>query len=292
MELLAVVLVLVSALMHSFRDLFTKKSEDKQAFVWWYELAAVVIYSPLFAYILLTSGFPSQAAILISLIASLVHFAYWIFLSKSLQHGDLSHVYPIMRSSPGPVLILSIIFIQENVTLLGALGILLVMAGIYIINMRKLTLSEILAPIRSITGEKATQYALAVLLAVSIYSIIDKFAVSSVVNPLVYIYLINFFALALFTPYIASTTSVAILKNEWKTNKKTIILNGFIVIFSYALILIAFTMENAGYVVGLRQLSVIFAVIWGGHLLNEKNNRIRLLASVITFIGAFLIAIA
>ncbi len=292
MELLAIALVLVSALMHSFRDLFTKKSGDKQAFVWWYELAAVVIYLPIFIYILLSSGFPSQMTLIISFIASLVHFIYWVFLSKSLQHGDLSHVYPIMRSSPGPVLILSILFLHEKVTLLGVLGILLVMAGIYIVNMRKLTLSEILAPLRSITREKSTQYALAVLLAVSVYSVIDKFVVSSLVNPLIYIYLINFFALVLFTPYIASTKHLALLKSEWVNNKRTIILNGFIVIFSYALILLAFTMENASYVVGLRQLSVIFAVILGGQLLREKNNRIRLLAAIISFVGAFLIAIA
>lgn len=130
------------------------------------------------------------------------------------------------------------------------------------------------------------------MLAVSIYSIIDKFAVSSVTNPLVYIYLINFFAFALFTPYISRTKDLSLLKREWISNKKTILLNGFFVIFSYALILFAFTMENASYVVGLRQLSVIFAVVLGGQLLREKNNAIRLFAAILSFIGAFLIAIA
>jgi drug/metabolite transporter (DMT)-like permease len=51
-------------------------------------------------------------------------------------------------------------------------------------------------------------------------------------------------------------------------------------------------MERMSYVVGLRQLSIVFAVLLGGHLLKEKNKKIRIASSIIIFIGAYLIAIA
>jgi drug/metabolite transporter (DMT)-like permease len=46
------------------------------------------------------------------------------------------------------------------------------------------------------------------------------------------------------------------------------------------------------YVAGLRQLSIVFAVLLGGHILREKNKKIRIASSIIIFIGAYLITIA
>jgi uncharacterized membrane protein len=46
------------------------------------------------------------------------------------------------------------------------------------------------------------------------------------------------------------------------------------------------------YIVGLRQLSIVIAVLLGGHFLNEKNKMIRITSAFIIFTGAYLIAIA
>jgi uncharacterized membrane protein len=46
------------------------------------------------------------------------------------------------------------------------------------------------------------------------------------------------------------------------------------------------------YIVGLRQLSIVLAVLLGGHVLKEKNKLIRIAASIIIFTGAYLIAVA
>ena len=96
----------------------------------------------------------------------------------------------------------------------------------------------------------------------------------------------------LFTPYILWTKSVTAIQQEWKANYRSILLNGLFVMGSYALILIAFTMERVSYVVGLRQLSIIFAVLLGGHLLQEKRKGLRLFAALMIFAGAFMITIA
>jgi len=51
-------------------------------------------------------------------------------------------------------------------------------------------------------------------------------------------------------------------------------------------------MERVSYVVGLRQLSVVFAVLLGGQLLKEKHQVIRLAAASLIFAGALMIALA
>ena len=80
--------------------------------------------------------------------------------------------------------------------------------------------------------------------------------------------------------------------NEWISNKKDIIISGIFGISGYVLVLVAFTIDKVSYIVGLRQLSIVFAVLLGGHVLKEKHKRIRLAAACLIFIGAFLIIIA
>jgi len=58
------------------------------------------------------------------------------------------------------------------------------------------------------------------------------------------------------------------------------------------LILISFTIERVSYIVGLRQTSIVFAVIVGSHFLKEKHQGIRLTCSLIIFTGGFLISLA
>jgi len=51
-------------------------------------------------------------------------------------------------------------------------------------------------------------------------------------------------------------------------------------------------MGKVSYITGLRQISIVFAVLLGGHILKEKHKSIRLIAASIIFLGAFLISTA
>lgn len=287
----AIGLVLLSALLHALRDFYTKKAGDKQVFVWWYQIAAMLFFLPLLIYFLLTSGMPTFNAWLLGLTSGIIHFFYWIFLSKSYDHGDLSHVYPIMRSSPALVLLLAVLFLNETVSTKGVTGILIVAVGIYIINLKGLNFKSILEPIVSIFKEKASRFALLTLFTITAYSLVDKVGVAES-HPIIFVYLLLFFAFIPFTPYILITKPRSAIVKEWNDNKKSIALNGFLMIASYSLILLAFTLSSVSYVVGLRQISIVFAVLLGGHILKENHKNIRLFAATLIFVGAFLIATA
>lgn len=69
-NLIAIGLVLISALMHAFRDFTTKKSLDKQVFVWWYELFSIIFFFPVFLYFLLEEGLEFPFVLYITLIVT------------------------------------------------------------------------------------------------------------------------------------------------------------------------------------------------------------------------------
>jgi uncharacterized membrane protein len=277
--------------MHAFRNFFNKKALDKQAFVWWYEVFGLIFFTPLFLFTLLHAGTNTHISIAFIFLSGFVHFIYWYFLSKALEKGDLSLIYPIMRSSPALVLIFSITILGENVSVLGVTGILLVAIGVYTINMESLVLSELLRPFRAMTRDRAIQFAFLTLFSVACYTLVDKIAVSQM-HPVIFAYIYPWISLSLFSGYIFKAKSKDILKKEWALRKGSILVCGVLSIFGYFLILVAFTMERMSYVAGLRQLSIVFAVLLGGHLLKEKNKKIRIASSIVIFLGAYLIAVA
>jgi drug/metabolite transporter (DMT)-like permease len=170
-------------------------------------------------------------------------------------------------------------------------GILLVAVGVYCINMKQISGRELLAPITSIAADRSTRFAFLTLISVALYSIVDKMAVDYI-HPILFAFFHLFFGMCYYTPYIALTKNAGAVKKEWGTGSMRIILSGVIGIVGYALILVAFTIERVSYIVGLRQTSIVFAVIMGSYFLKEKNKGIRLSGALIIFSGGFLISLA
>jgi uncharacterized membrane protein len=289
MSNIAIVLVVLSAAMHAARNYLAKKATDKQAFVWWYEGVGLLLFTPLF---LLFFPAASMASIHVwgFIVASgLLHFIYWVLLAKALETGDLSLVYPIMRSSPALVLLFSIFVLNEAVSPRGVTGILLVALGSYTINMQRLSVDELVRPLRAISHDRAIQFAFLTLVSVAAYSVVDKVAVG-LIHPVVFAYVYPWFSMLLFSGYIRKCKTRGEIKSEWKVNRTPILACGFFSIFGYFLILLAFTLDRVSYIVGLRQLSIVFAVLLGGYALKEKHLRIRFTSASIIFVGTFLIA--
>jgi len=291
MSTVAIGLVLLSALFHALRSLFTKESGDKQIFLWLYSLFALLFFAPLFFYFLYRVGINKPIAYAWCAGSGFIHFLYWLFLTGAYKEGDLSHVYPIMRSSPALVLVVAILFLGEQVSFQGVSGILLVAAGVYIINMKQISSDELLAPIKSVARDRSTQFAFLTLISVAGYSVVDKMAVGYI-HPILFAFFHLFFGMCYYTPYIVFTKTAVKIKKEWHSGPGRIILSGVIGIVGYALILVAFTIERVSYIVSLRQISIVFAVLMGSHFLKEKHPGIRLSGALIIFVGGILISLA
>jgi len=188
--------------------------------------------------------------------------------------------------------VFSVAFLGEQVSSTGIVGILLVAVGVYTIGMNRLSLAELTRPMRAVRSDLATRFALLTLVMVAAYSLADKIAVIEM-HPVVFAYLYPWVSMALFSLYLGNTKRLSKeVIREWAFNKTGILICGVLSIFGYFFILAAFTLERVSYIVGLRQLSIVFAVLLGGHFLKEENRLVRIVSSAVIFLGAYLIAVA
>ncbi len=289
MHPLAITLVLISAAIHALRELIIKRAHDKQIFAWLICLVCIPLFFPLLVYEWL-QGNVTWVAVQITIGAGVVHSLYWYWMTRAYDGGDLSHVYPIMRSAPALIVILSILFLGEHVTLLAAIGVVTILLGIYMINMKKFSLQGFLEPIESLR-EKHTQFALITACAVTAYSLQDKIVIGHM-DPLLYAYALNVIITLYWAPFIYRYKTRVQIRTEWERSPRDILLNAVIGTSSYALILVALTMERVSYVASLRQISIVFGVLLGGHLLQERHKWIRLGAAGMIFTGTVMIAVA
>ena len=120
----AIGLVLLSGLVHSIWILFTKNSNNKIVFLWYCQIAAIIIFLP-FVLVELDrlQNIPRIGWGLI-VISMILHGLYVLLLARTYSIGDLSQAYPIMRgTSPLLVPLIGVTFLHEQLTLMGRVGL-------------------------------------------------------------------------------------------------------------------------------------------------------------------------
>lgn len=286
MTTLSVVLTVISAVIHPIWNILLKKSEDKVVFYLHIHLIFTVIFSfILFAFPVARISIGGWVFVILS---AVTHFFYQVFLCRTYELGDISLTYPIVRSSPIFVAVLGVVFLRELPSLAAAIGIIMIIAGTQLINQDEISVRSLWRPLGR-KGRKVILYAAMTALFSAFYSAVDKKGVLEI-NPILFFYL--FFAISglMFLVY-------ALLFEERRRNfarilardKYAIALASLLEFGSYVLILYAFRMSKIAYIVSLRQISVVFGAAFGYYFLNEKYARVRIFASVVIFLGAFLI---
>lgn len=287
MEIISLVLVIASAFIHAFWNMLAKKGLDTLSFLWWSLVFGFVIYSFFFfTFAYDQTPIPSQGFIFI-LLSAIFHAMYFTSLGVAYARGDLSLVYPIARSAPIFVLVAAILFLGESLSLPGILGILIVVFGAYIIGFPTFSATHFVRPIR-LLKDRSYQLAWLTALIISLYSVNDKLGVRYV-HPFVYLYLVHMLTCILFSSYVLIKKKGTLFR-ELSKNTWPIIIGSIMIPSSYLLILYAMTVENVSYIVAVRQLSIVFAVLLGNLLLKEGHGLIRFLASLCIFSGVFLIS--
>ncbi len=188
----SILLVFVSALIHSSWNFFTKKGNWPLEFFFWVFLWGVLLYLPFFIGF---GAFPSFILQLpsnlwwIVILSGFFETIYFNCLIEAYRAGDLSSVYPISRSAPLFTQIWAISFIGEVLSKEGMMGIGLVMVGIFVISLKDFHLQNMIPQSKRLIS-RPTFLALAAAIASSIYSVIDKIGVQNL-HPVFYIWFIN-----------------------------------------------------------------------------------------------------
>jgi uncharacterized membrane protein len=128
-------------------------------------------------------------------------------------------------------------------------------------------------------------------LCISVYSIIDKVG-TKYVPTFVYIYLVLLVTFLAFTSGILFGGKRASITTEWRASKLGILVAGIADLVTYYLVLLAMRLSYVSYVGSVREMSVVLGAFLGSTLLGEGYGWVRILASVLVFLGILLIGVA
>jgi drug/metabolite transporter (DMT)-like permease len=285
----ALAIVLASAFLHAGWNYLLKKSDRKIVFTWWFLLVSVILYFPAFLYFFPAAPIPAKGWFCI-VATGIIHAVYFWFMGGAYQRGDLSLVYPLARGS-GPLFVpvLAVILLGEKIALLGGIGILFIIGGVYCVHLRSFTRSAFLEPFRALRGG-ASLWALCTGLAIALYSLVDKVGVG-LVHPPVYIYLLLLITWLLLTPWVLFRER-DFLASEWRNHKGTIAVVGFLSGFTYLMILFALTMSKVSYVAAVREVSIVLSAYFGIVYLGERHGLQKLIGAVLITLGVISIGLS
>ena len=293
---LSIVFVLLSAFFHALWNYYGKASRSPQLFFFWIGVFTMGVAALAFALQL-----PIAPKSVWGYIAGsgVIHFFYWVCLSRAYMSGEISYVYPIARSAPGFIPFFAFLFLDERLSVQGLIGIFLIVFSIYLLQQRAggLTFKELLRYLR----RPDSVWAFSTLGTVIAYSLIDKAGMAEFYahstqqhawQPVTYFLTESVIAMILYGSYIVLNFPPREITDIGRREWKQIIATGVLSMLSYMLILYVYMTESVSYVVALRQSSVIFAVLLGAYLLKESQTKLRFAAAAVMVIGVLLIAAA
>lgn len=285
MSIEALALVIVGALLHAIWNLSAKKASGGVAFVWLFGLVSLVCATPVGLFAWFHNPQPFNIKIWSIIVASaVVHVLYSIVLQKGYQKSDFSIVYPLARGT-GPLfsVIAAVLVLGEMPKMLGWLSIGLILVGIMLIAgiPQLFTSSDKRLPNGLLWGVSTGA-------TIAAYTVIDGYAVKVLgIAPVVYYIL----GLALRSAFLAPAAlrSPQRLKDQWKQNRRYIMIVGVLSPLAYILVLYAMQKAPLSYVAPVRELSMLVGVFVGVRLLRERFVLSRMVGTALMVTGVILL---
>lgn len=284
--MLWLILTLISALCWSSADALSKWiSDDIGDFtnVW----IRFVYSMPFFLLLWIGIEIPSLDANFWWALAALVPLEVltWTLYLRAIRLSPLSLTIPFLGLTPVFLLVVPWIFIGEQVSLIGGIGVVVTALGIYLLNVTK-TDEGFLAPLKAIGSEKGSILMIIVAALFSLSSTFGKIAITHS-SPLFFAGIYYPFVGLLLAPYALSRKKVRTeaFSHPWRAILIGISFAGMAIAHFYAI-----NIAKVAYMIAVKRTSLVFSSILGFLFFKEGNIRERLLGGVIIIMGVFLIA--
>lgn len=285
MSMLAVGLILLSAVLHATWNLLAKRAQGGASFTWLYDLFALVIFAPFVClFVLLTHTGLSLQGVGFIIVSGFLELAYFLVLQRGYRAGDLSLVYPVARGT-GPLLatIAAILLLHEHPTPLTLFGTVAIVSGVIIIAIK---------PGRQ--NDRSTRIAILYGIltggCIASYTLWDKEALSlGQLAPLILYYGTICLRVPVLTPYALKHWQE--ISFHWHHHKLEALGIAVLGTLAYIMVLTALTFTPVSSLAPFREISVLFGIVLGTHLLAESDTKRRLLAAGIMVTGIIALAI-
>ena len=223
---------------------------------------------------------------------SIINATAFLCIMIALKNLEISRALPVLAASPMAVALLAFILLGESLSLTEVLGMVLIVLGTYILELKKN--ENIIAPFRVFVESKYHRIILIALGLMSLSAILDKLLLTSFkLPPLTFLVMQNYFFLIIFLLY----RFLSGLKNRNEKLFKGVSKNILIIIVLIAIATIGYRWTQieatklgpVGLVIAVKRLSVLFAVLIGAKLFKEENYLRKVLATLTIVAGALLI---
>ena len=291
MPVTAFALVLLSAAGHAWWNFLLKRAGGSSTFVGLSKAVEVLLMLPVVVIlyraelpaILDAWWLPAGGAVLV--------LANYAGLARAYRLADLSIVYPISRGAALAFLPpLAFVVTREQVDAVGAAALLLVGAGIVVIQLPAFTRMAAAAWVQALRGG-GTAFALLAALAAAGYTLWDQAAVRTV-SPLVYFFSYTVLVALAYGAWLLGRTPLPAIAAEWGRHRAGIVQVGALNCGAYLLMLAALRDGKASYALGARQTSIAFGMFLGWRFLAEPMTPPRRVGAALVIAGCVLFALA
>lgn len=296
--------MLLSALLHALWSLAIKGSASPLGFNL-LQLVPTAVAACALPWLVPLDAMPARVWALAAA-TGVAHGLYFYWLSRALAAGELSVVYPIARSAPAFVPLAAVPLLGERVTAAGALGIAIVVAGMWAVQLDAGGAAasdggRARNGWRRLVRAPGAGWAVLTLVASIGYSLTDKLAMAQLATlpwrgalpPAVFWYVVlSTSGMLVFAPLALRQVPLGALAAQARREWRTALVAAAVGLVGYGLILHALRTAPVSYVVAVRQASVLFAVALGALRLRERPTRLRLLGALATVVGVALVAVS
>jgi drug/metabolite transporter (DMT)-like permease len=273
---IALFLILLSAIVHAVVNILTKRADDKYAMRLLIGVFSAIIVAPALFFVPLPRGL----ALWFLIGTAFVHALYELLLVKSYESAAFSAVYPVARGT-GPLFtaIGAILLLHEHLPLVQLAGIGFVSGGVIAIGISH----------RASDGAaQGFAYALGTGLTIGCYTLIDASGVRAVVQPFTYVlwfFVAHGLCVLVTAPGIRGRAVIVEARKQWKLGVLAAVLS----IITYGSAMLAYRYGATARLAALRETSVLFGTALAMHFLGEKMNARRWLAALAIAAGAIML---
>ncbi|MDD1706431.1 MAG: EamA family transporter [Methanoregulaceae archaeon] len=223
-----------------------------------------------------------------------------VLFYRALATTDLSLCIPMLAFTPVFLILTSFLILGELPSPAGVLGILLVTAGAYLLNLeyRDGRPCSLKAPFESLVTHRGLQTMLLVAFLYSISVNYDKQVVTEsdpIFGSAIVLFLLGiaFLLLAIGTGSGLHGSGSDPEESFRPSSRQVLVFPVFGIFLAFEAITInlAYTMAIVPYVISVKRLSVFFSVLFGGLLLGEPQLAGRMMGAGVMFAGAVVIGI-
>ena len=211
-----------------------------------------------------------------------------ILYMRAVKMAPLSLALPVVTLSPIFLLFTSPLINKEIPSLLGVAGVLVSVAGTYLLSFSRRR-EGFWTPITSIWTNAGTRSMLIVAFLWAFSAPFDKIAVTHS-DPYVYTAVTNLALALILLPFVLRK------KREIPTMRwqgiKTLAPIGIFSGISIICQMIAFSLTQVPYVISIKRTSALFGILWGRMFFKEIHLRERLIGSLVILAGAVMILFA